>query len=307
MKKLFAAATLALLAASPLRADDECRRIVILSSLEMLPSSANRVMVQASTEGKPLQMIVDTGGYLTALGEDTAKALGLQISVNPASNMVMFGGHPLRRMATLNDFGLGRFKAKRMEYPLLPPGFLEPGADGLLAPDFLANFDLDFDFAGGKLNLISKEHCDGKVGYWTNLPLVGIPIVREEDNVHISTHITINGHDVKAWIDTGASHSLMSLELAKDILDIRDDDPKLQSVTNGPNRTSGAKRYPIKEIKIGDVLVQNPNVVLVPHSQFGMGPRAPEMILGLSLLRQLHLYIAYREKMIYVTPASEHR
>lgn len=307
MKNALTAAALALLALSPLQADDDCKHITILSSLEMLPSSGNRVIVPATTGGKPLRMVVDTGGYLTALSEDKAQDLGLRISVYPESRMVLFGGHALRRLATLDDFSLGRFKAKRMEYPLLPPGFLGPDADGLLSPDFLANFDLDFDFAGGKLNLVSKDHCDGKVGYWTNLPLIGIPITREADGVHISTRIQINGREIKAIIDTGAPHSAMSLELAQDILGFADNDPKLVSVPAGPNRTTGAKRYPIPEIKFGDVVVKNPNIVLMPENQMRMGPRSPRMLLGLSVLRQLHLYIAYREKMIYATPASEHR
>jgi clan AA aspartic protease (TIGR02281 family) len=307
MKNTLIAAGLAILALSPLRAEDDCKRIVILTSLEMLPSSGNRVIVPATTGGQPLRMIVDTGGYLTALSEDKAQDLGLPISVYPESRMVLFGGHALRRLVTLNDFGLGRFKAKRMEYPLLPPGAMEQDADGLLSPDFLGNFDLDFDFTGGKLNLVSKDHCDGRVGYWTNLPLIGIPITREEDGVHISTRIQINGREVKALIDTGAPHSAMSLELAQDIFGFADDDPKLVSLPAGPNRTTGAKRYPIPELKLGDVVVKNPNIVLMPENQMRMGPRSPRMILGLSVLRQLHLYIAYREKMIYATPASEHR
>jgi predicted aspartyl protease len=307
MKQTLAAAALAVLALMPAQGGDDCKRIGIVVSLDMLPATGNRVVVPAAVDGKPLRMVVDTGGYLTALTEDKARELGLPISSHPDSGLVVYGGLPLRRFATLDNFSIGRLKAGRLEYPLLPPGFLGPDVDGLLSPDFLANFDLDFDFAGGKLNFVSKDHCDGKVGYWTNLPLIGIPIVREQDGLHISAHVKVDGQDVKAIIDTGAPHSLMSLEVAQDIYGFKDDDPKLESVANGPNKTSGAKRYPIKEIKFGDVVVNNPNIVLVPEREARMGPNAPKMILGLSVLRQLHLYIAYREKMIYATPASEHK
>lgn len=307
MKKLLAAAAVVFFAASPVHAGDDCKRIVIVTSLEMLPSPGARVVVPASVDGKELRMVVDTGGYLTALSEEKAQELGLQISVSPASRIVLLGGHAMKRFATLSNFSLGRLKAGRLEYPLLPPNFLEPGSDGLLGADFLANFDLDFDFAGGKLNLVSKDHCDGKVGYWTSLPLIGIPIVREADGVHISTYVKVDGHEVKALIDTGAPFTLLSLDFVQSALGIRDDDPKLEALPGGPNKMAGARKYPIKQISFGDVAVNNPNVVLVPEQQMHMGPNAPKMILGLSVLRQLHLYIAYREKMLYVTPVGEHR
>lgn len=307
MKKALLAAGLAVLSLSAACAGGDCGPLLRVVSLDMLPASGNRVVVPAAIGDKPLRMMIDTGGYLTAFSEDKAQELGLHIESSPDSNLFMLGGQRLRRFVTLKDFSLGRLKAPRLDYPLLPPGFLGPDIDGLLSPDFLANFDLDFDFAGGKVNLFSKDHCDGKVGYWTDVAPIGIPIVREEDGVHISTHVLVEGKDVKAIIDTGSPRSLISLERAEDILDIRDDDPRFVYLASGPNKTSGARKFPIKTLSFGGVEVKNPDIVLMPEHQMQMGPRAPRMILGLSILRQLHLYIAYREKMLYVTPASEHK
>jgi hypothetical protein len=36
------------------------------------------------------------------------------------------------------------------------------------------------------------------------------------------------------------------------------------------------------------------------------GSGQPKMILGMGVLRQLHLFIAYKERNIYVTAASAH-
>jgi hypothetical protein len=219
----------------------------------------------------------------------------------------MYGGLMLRHFVTLKDFSLGRLKAPRLDYALMPPGSLEPDIDGLLSPDLLTNFDLDFDFAGGKVNLFSSDHCDGRVGYWTDAPPIGIPLVREEDRVHISIHVMLDGKDVKALIDTGAPHSSMSLEAAEDIFDLTSSDPRFVNLARGPNRTSGARKFPFQKMSFGGVEVNNPDIVLVPDSQAQMGRHAPKMILGLSILRQLHLYIAYHEKMLYITSASTHK
>jgi len=296
---LIAAALLGL----PARAAEDCHLLRIVSlDMEFV---GNGVVVPVAIGDHPLHMLVDTGGYLTAFTEDVAKALDLHVESLPASGMSIYGGIPLRRFADVSNFTLGRMKARPMLYPLLPAGFLPPGVDGLLAPDFLANFDLDFDFANGKVSLFSRDHCDGKVGWWTTQDqLTVIPIRREDDGVHISMHVMLDGKDVKALIDTGGSHTVMSLESAKDLFDLKDSD-----LTDAPgvNNIQGAKKFPFKKLSFGNVEVSNPDITLISDRKAQMGPRVPDLILGISILRQLHLYIAYREKKLYLTAASVHR
>jgi hypothetical protein len=54
------------------------------------------------------------------------------------------------------------------------------------------------------------------------------------------------------------------------------------------------------------VVVNNPQITLVPDRDARMGPDPPDMIIGITILRQLHLYIAYREKYMYVSAATQH-
>jgi hypothetical protein len=51
--------------------------------------------------------------------------------------------------------------------------------------------------------------------------------------------------------------------------------------------------------------VKNPAFVLMPQSVAKVRG-LPDMIIGIGILRQLHLYIAYRERKLYATPASAH-
>lgn len=168
----------------------------------------------------------------------------------------------------------------------------------------MANFDLDFDFANAKLSLFSKDHCDGKVVYWTHEPTSKISFTKDAF-YHISIHVQLDGHDVKGIVDTGAERSVMSLETAEDLFDLRDDAAELKHVP-GPNGTKNARHYPFKQLSFADVIVSNPDLTLVPDHEAGMGPNAPDLIIGMGILRQLHLYIAYGEKNIYVSAASAH-
>ncbi|HKD21597.1 MAG TPA: hypothetical protein VKB71_06270, partial [Rhizomicrobium sp.] len=70
-------------------------------------------------------------------------------------------------------------------------------------------------------------------------------------------------------------------------------------------------------ISFGGVTVSDPDVVLVPDSydelgkEMGIESRLPrdaiehwDMVIGMNVLRHLHIYIAYKEQKLYITPAS---
>jgi hypothetical protein len=90
---------------------------------------------------------------------------------------------------------------------------------------------------------------------------------------------------------------VMSLEAAENMFKI---DPATLSKNNG--------RYSFKTLTLQDVTVNNPDIILVPNdkSQVMGGYRQTNLILGMGILRQLHLYIAYKEHTIYATAASAH-
>ena len=77
-------------------------------------------------------------------------------------------------------------------------------------------------------------------------------------------------------------------------------DPATLSKNNG--------RYPFKLLTLQGVAVNNPDLVLVADdaSKVMGGYREPKLILGMGILRQLHVYIAYKERNIYVTTATAH-
>ena len=113
--------------------------------------------------------------------------------------------------------------------------------------------------------------------------------------------IVIDGKEIAAQIDTGSSRSLFSLDEAQRLFGF--DASALAALQeDGLGRR---QKYPFKALTFGGVSVANPDIILVPDAESRLhGP--PHIILGMGILRQLHLYISYREKKLYVTPASAH-
>jgi len=175
------------------------------------------------------------------------------------------------------------------------------GFDGTLAPDMLKHYDVDLDFAHGKMNLFSQDHCPGKVLYWTKGDYVVLPM-QVAPSSHIRLPVTVDGKTIMAIVDTGAVSSIMSMHAAN-FLGVSEDSPGLKLKTSeGYDRQTRIYSYPFKTLQMGDITVKNPRIT-VASNEF-MGAVGNDMILGMGILRQLHLYIAYKEQKFYITPAG---
>jgi hypothetical protein len=203
-----------------------------------------------------------------------------------------FGGRVDAKVVDIAQLGLGRMKGKDFTL-FVETGYLN--ADGILGGDFLYFFDLDFDFANAKLSLVSPDHCPGRVTYWTSGNYGVVPFQLEQN--HIMIKVQLDGQEINAALDTGAADTVMSLERASDAFDL--DKDKLRK----------SHHYPFKTLSFGEVNVNNPAIALYPDAESGvMGHHASDlqMIIGMGVLRRMHLYISYKEKQIYVTPATQY-
>lgn len=286
----------ALLASGVAQADGEKCSLGRYATLPITIDDAGGVTVPMKVEDQEQNMLIDTGGVFSMLSESVAARLNLRSEPIRMVWMTMFGGRKLNYYVVAHSMEIAGARVRDRQFVLLPNDFLPPGVDGILGPDILQVFDVDFDFAAGKVGLFSRDHCEGKVVYWTHDPHAQIPFKLDDDR-HIKINVQLDGKDVPAILDTGAYRSLMSLDTAEDIFGI--DEATLKK-NNG--------HYPFKTLTLQGVIVNNPDIVLVPDDKSKIlgGYRQPKLLLSMGILRQLHLYIAYKEHNIYVTTATAH-
>lgn len=271
-----------------------------VASLDMGFDPNGRMTIPMSISGKPLTMLVDSGGAISLLGANVVKDLDLSTDRLPFGFSVeMFGGTRLTSVVHAREVALANLRASQLTFVVLPAGYLPAGVDGILGPDILSAYDTELDFANDKFNLYQKHPCEGKVVYWTHDAYAVVPFVLNEDN-HIVIDANVDGKPFRATVDTGASSSVMNLEAAKDAFDIADSDPNLKSSPDGK-----VYSYPFKALTLDGVTVKNPAFALIPNSVSKIRER-PKIILGMGALRQLHIYIAYGEKNLYITSATAH-
>lgn len=281
----------AFLTASGAAAAENCS-LSIVSTLPMDIVSGGVMTVPVVLNNKPFHMLVDTGDYYSIITARTAKILDVKPEQAVNFTLKGWGGTVIDHFVNLNQFGFGRLSRGKTQFMVTSRD--ELGFDGLLGADFLYFFDLDFDFAKATLNLISPDHCKGRVIYWTKGPTGLVPFDYKDRSIQLT--VMLDGKEVRAVLDTGASDTYLSLEKAEDLYGV---DAETLAGHKG--------RYPFKTLAFGDVTVSNPDIRLVSEKKSKMldwgGPR---LLLGMGVLRRLHLYISYKEETIYVTPATQY-
>ena len=294
-----AAQTPSAAATAPAQWPAECR----LTRVATLPMTEHdgHVMVPVAVNGTTLNFIVDTGGYVTAISARVADVLGMKRHGIRFNRITDVAGKAADFYVTADTFQMSHEVAKHFELMVAPLG---PGEDGILAPDLLANFDVELDFGGMTLNLFRHRPCSEWTVYWTSA-FITLPFNMSE-RTHLRTDVTLDGKDTLAILDTGAPTSLLSFEEADDLFDLNGKSPGVQPLGMVGGASGGvvkSYRYPFKALTMGGVIVSNPHILLTAGDNFLRTDRA-SLLLGMDVLRHLHIYIAYRDRTLYISDAA---
>lgn len=199
-------------------------------------------------------------------------------------------------MVIINSFQLGIVTGARLRFYV--DDFGGEFFDGLIGADILKNYDVDFDFARGQFGLFAPDHCPGKVVYWTRGPYSAVPFTLNEDK-HIVMPITVDDKGLSATVDTGADDTILSMATARKMWGLDEHAPGMKlAYPDYPEYKF--YHYPFKTMSFGGLKVSGPHIMIVPN---GYLPDKLDILLGTNILRELHMYIAYKEKAMYVTPA----
>jgi len=175
---------------TPLQAADapSCP-LTLYTSLPLTTNPDGRVSVPVTVQDKNYSFLVDTGGAVATIGWDQAEELGLE-KKRAGTWLGGVGGRVMNTYITTDRFSLGKLTGSGLEAYVQPRSM--DGFDGTLAPDMLKHYDVDLDFAHGKMNLFSQDHCPGKVLYWTKGDYVVLPM-QVAPSSHIRLPVTVDG------------------------------------------------------------------------------------------------------------------
>lgn len=306
------------------RAVESCPPLQVSASVSMEPGFDDRPYVPVRVDGTPEYMLVDTGAAFTGVTESISRQLKL-VSRQTRLKFVGVSGKETSTLAH-GALTLGNLYARGMDFMLMEP--LRPlpnGSElaGLIGGNILRAYDVEFDFGNRKVNLLSQDHCEGRVIYWPSDRIAVVPMQINTAG-HIIVPVDLDGHRLTALLDTGSNVSVLNMERAEATFGLKPgsaDTPAVGELSNA----AGVKLYSHRfgSLSLDGIAVSNPNMTIVPDLLRGKlhNPRdslegdtrignpndeigMSDVILGTDILHHLHLYIAYRERKLYISSAQ---
>ncbi|MGH6829392.1 MAG: aspartyl protease family protein [Rhizomicrobium sp.] len=309
----------------------------ILNSVQMMSTTDRTVMVvPVMIDNTDKKLLLDTGGLVSQISRSTAKALDLPERYRQET-LFDLAGNSSNAQTTVPKLSLGIKKESEVAMVVAPNPDLGTSLpyDGLLATDLFPGDDIDMDFGAKRLTTFSPDHCQGQVIYWPANNIAVVPI-SVKDNL-IIVPVRVDGHTLNAVLDTGSQYTVMNMGVAGKLFGLNPDSPGMSPLTE----TNGKKsitlyRHSFDRLTFEGVEVRNPLIYLLPnqvmvhdrpHSillmdppvhrmpdgTFENGPLAqpeddgevsmPDVIIGMDVLRHLHVYFAAKERKLYITDA----
>ncbi|HEX4269905.1 MAG TPA: retropepsin-like aspartic protease [Rhizomicrobium sp.] len=302
----------------------DCAPLKVLATVKLRHAGRGPLMaVPVHVDGARVSLLLDTAGALSQLAAAVIheQQLGVQGSKIRIYDMA---GNSAAEETKVSRLAIGDLELRDVTMWVLPaheqdefrrdfsPRHVmraQEGLDGVLAADLMANYDVELDFGNDTLKYLSQDHCEGHVIYWN--AAASAAVAMQFNNLQISVPVMLDGHSLVAVLDTGLARSAIALDTARSVYGLEPGAGLQQGGKLGP---TDQKIYAVgmHRLSFEGVTVDNPVFDVIPdlirRQTEGLHESAtltlPQILLGMDVLSKLHLYIAFRERKIYLTGSS---
>jgi beta-lactamase regulating signal transducer with metallopeptidase domain len=303
---------------APVANTASCAAPKLLNSLPMVPTPGGDTMtVLTSFDGKPQRLLIGISDTPTQLWNTPAVKLGLPIRMG--RRMMDGAGRISEEVSRLQDFALGNMKSGNFDIQIgQDPDFADAGSDGILGTDMMMRYDIDLDFAHRRMNYFEPEQCSGAGLYWSPATTTAVPMKTYANVVYVP--VTLDGHTLVAVLDTSASRTFLNPRIASQLFGLKADDLEPANVTEGGSLikagrhrfsglTLGGMRFSDPELAVPfDILSQSYNdshISRTARNTFHLSEILPDIVIGMDMLKQTHLYLSFQSGQVYVSPAGD--
>lgn len=256
--------------------------------------------------GHAASMIIDTGSEGSLISPEGADAFGLPL--DPARHTVVQGTGGSGRLVPnvlVRSFVMGGVENGPVSVPVgylpsKPP--VHPPIEGLVGGDLLSRYDVEFNVAEGWLNFWAPDTDTASSGCAgpQNWHVIYRALPMQFDGRRVSIQVELDGHPLKALVDSGARSRIVS-EAAVKRLGVSDAalaaDPG--GVTSGlDGRGQVYHWHKFETLKYGLEEEKQPVLTVVSIHD------AADMLLGADWFATHRVWISYRTGKLYVMPSA---
>lgn len=283
--------------------------------------SHGQLLVKMNIDGQEGQFLIDTGSPYNSLSRRMVEALHLNpMPITPGMIVFDAAGAQLKHFVIAKKLTMNDMVAENKEFLIMGESSNQaPPFDGIFGASFLAAYDLELDLPHGKIRLFSQDHCKGQVVYWTQ-DFTAVPFTMDNHSLHIMTRVTLDGNSLQALLDSGATPSTITAQTARRTFNI---DPAATGAAPDGKDTGGSGtgipyyRHRFANLDIGGVEFHNTELQIISdklteiyrdHERIDDATRTQRSVaqvtIGLHHLSKIRAYIAYDERMLYISAAD---
>jgi len=300
LKVAFAALALYLaLAGLAHTADAPCKLEEVVRLDAKVPGS-EFLHLPATFGGRPTRLVLSTGSW-SELRATFVGALGLQPQRIRTTTFRGVAGDSSRYFVTVPEFQLGTRPFRGVEF-LVATEENDSAIEqygGVFGAERAFSYDVEINGATKAVTLYRSDiFCSGRLVHWSDTwseipyePIDDIPDLKAE----------VDGQKITTTLHTGANSSLMSLEVARERFGVTPASPGVRPLGNqavaGGNELA-LYSYRFKTLNVSGLVFNDVDIVLGDFEDV-------DLALGMREIRQLHLYVAPKRRVIYATWAGE--
>jgi predicted aspartyl protease len=279
-----------------------------------------RLLVKMDVDGHEGWFLMDTGSPVNMLSRHMVEALGLKpLPITPGVLLYDGAGQQIKHFVTPKKLTLSGMIAENKQFAVMgESSTAEIPFEGIFGADFLAAYDVELDLPHGKMRLFSQDHCKGQVVYWTQ-DYATLPF-KIDASLHMVMQATLDGNPMRAMLDTGSTPSTISAQTARRTFNF---DPEAQGiapddrVTMGSGASLPVYKHKFGNLDVGGVEFHNTELLVIPdkttrimrdherHTEHASELYLPTQVtIGLHHLARIRAYIAYGERMLYISAAD---
>jgi hypothetical protein len=245
-------------------------------------------------------VLIDTGASLSMLWKPAIDRLGLRLINGPRGSVYGLGGESHLYSAFVEEFQVASFAGRNRRFPVA--GDVPTGIDFILAEDQLSQpAVVEFDLRHQAIRTMEPSGCTlEQLPYWTKTYSMADLVASPRNAQAMWVDVLLNGHSVRAQIDSGSSISIVSKSVADSAgLHYVNNADQIVGIGPGSLETWLAD---VQTFTVGDETIKSTQLRVAQMGKYRtrvrLGSRIPvavagepEMLLGLDFLRAHHVLV----------------